>query len=403
MPPRFMGKWVGCLAFLLSVSLPALPGPASERASADPPEVSRWIRQLSDADFQRREAASRALEQIGEPAGPALCRAAGTSDDQEVRWRAAQVIQAVQLRLARAALVLRGDTVNISSVAFSPDGTQLLYGGRDGTVRVWDVATGQPLQSFHAGGIVTDAVFSAAGKQVFAANHETLFLWETATGKELRRIRIPEGANRIFLRAALAPDGRRALTGQQDGSFRLWDLRTGKEVYRVQAHCGGHTEAVAFTPDGQQALTSGWDGTAALWDVATGKQRRRFAGGHSHNILPVVAPLPDGKRMLTVSPNSKVTRGELCLWDLASGKLLRGWQGHTRQINAVAFSPAGRHLLTASHDTTVRLWEVSTGHEVCCFHGHTQPVETVAWSPAGRWAASAGQDCTIRRWRMLAE
>jgi WD40 repeat protein/uncharacterized caspase-like protein len=114
--------------------------------------------------------------------------------------------------------------------------------------------------------------------------------------------------------------------------------------------------------------------------------------GHSHPVQ-AVAFSPNGRFVLSGSSDNT-----LKLWDSASGKLVRTFEGHQNDVTSVAFSPDGRFVLSGSADKTLKLWEGASGKLVRTFEGHQKRVESVAFSPDGRLVLSGGDDGTLKLW-----
>ncbi len=153
----------------------------------------------------------------------------------------------------------------------------------------------------------------------------------------------------------------------------------------------GSLWAVDYSPDSLFVVTAGADGTARLWDVVTGKQVQEFAG-HEDELVSV-AFAPDGRTVLTGSFDQTAR-----LWDIDTGKLRQTFTGHTDAVEKVRFSPDGQTLLTAGDDRTARLWTVETGAEIRRVVGHANGVFGTAFAPDGGSIATASFDQTAKLW-----
>jgi WD40 repeat protein len=345
--------------------------------------------------------------------------------------------------------------VAIRAVAFTPDGNRAISVSRDQTVRLWEVDTGKQIKSFEGHqGWVTGLAISRDGSRIATASVDrTVRVWDVKTGKEGSRF---EGHGATVDGVAFLPDGRHVLSVGGDKMVRLWDAETAKELH----HFEGHTEglaAVAVSPDGHYALSGGGDlilrlwrlpdllptesakaaeirrhewqdkeqgipaniyrtlfspdgrlylgcgdagpkGAIRLWDTATGNQVRELLTGKDV-WFSGAAFTPDGKQILSWYSKDN----NLYMWDVATGKEIRQFEGHTGPIldgnmgeRGGSISPDGKRILSGSEDKTLRLWDLATGKELHKLEGHTETCFGV-FSPDGKQVLSFG-DKTLRLW-----
>jgi WD40 repeat protein len=335
----------------------------------------------------------------------------------QLRDRAGNVSQtfSATIRLTTATL---GHTSSVYSVAFSPDRRLLASGSHDGTIKLWEVASGSLVRTLtgHTS-TVRSVAFSPDGRLLASGSaDETIKLWDVASGREVRTL---SGHTDRVWSVAFSPDGRLLASGSYDRTIKLWDVASGSLVRTLS----GHTFivwSVAFSPDGRLLASCACgkvenyicvQGEIKLWDVATGREVRTLSG-HTYDVYSV-AFSPDGRLLASGSCGQRNSiggciQGEIKLWEVASGSLVRTLSGHTDYVWSVAFSPDGRLLASCACGQRnsiggciqgeIKLWDVASGSLVRTLTGHTNWVNSVAFSPDGRLLASGSSDATIKLW-----
>ncbi|HYU98635.1 MAG TPA: WD40 repeat domain-containing protein [Pyrinomonadaceae bacterium] len=209
-------------------------------------------------------------------------------------------------------------------------------------------------------------------------------------------VRQPNHTTRAYS-VTFSHDGKILLSASWDGTIKLWDTKSGRELRTLVGHSWGVYKAV-FSPDEKQLASASRDGTVKIWDVATGANTRTLVADSF--AVKSVAWSPDG-RLLASSGNDGVVK----LWDAASGQELRAlkhaWrEGRVGLVNCVLFSPDGKTLASRNWDGTVSLWDVSTGREshtlalVNDFGG----ISSLAFSHDGRLVAEADEGTKVKFW-----
>jgi RNA polymerase sigma factor (sigma-70 family) len=220
----------------------------------------------------------------------------------------------------------------------------------------------------------------------------TVTVYETAKGQCLKTFRAPmplQQGKRMPL--ALSRDGSLLALGREDGTARLIDVRTGRELRSLAGHKGtvkprswGGVSTAAFSPDGKRLVTGGRDNVLTVWDVRAGRALFRLHGHHSWP--EATAFTADGQRFASAGQDSLIR-----LWDAATGKEALRPKGHSHTVWGLEVSRDGRRALTSGWDGTARLWDLRTGAEVRHFsqEAYSQAVflddRTIVTHLKGKW------------------
>ena len=282
-------------------------------------------------------------------------------------------------------------------VALTPDGKRVLAGGWDNPLRMWDVATRKELPAIACPGPPPN-VFAVAvspdGSSVAWGAGPHVRLSDLKTGKE---IRLFKGHTPTVWSVAFSPKGTRLLSVGDDGTMRLWEVKSGKQldVFRL----GQRLTSVAFTPDGQHALVSlgahvKGQAPLQLWDLQRRRDAHRLDDSRGMGQFCVASLSRDGRHVLAGSED-KMMR----LWDLKTGKELKHFTGHTNTVRNAAFLPDGR-VLSVSWDGTARIWDTKSGRQLYNFTRHRGAIKGVAIDAEGRHAFTVDSHGLVIRWRL---
>jgi WD40 repeat protein/serine/threonine protein kinase len=284
---------------------------------------------------------------------------------------------------------LEGHNGDVTSVTFSPDGRYIASGAYDFMALLWDVQTGELVRGFEGHTLpVQDIAFSSDGTRlVTASSDSSLIVWDIVTGEILQRY---EGHRASVLTVTFSPDDSQILSGARDGSLYVWDVASAIRILELKGNTTGVND-VLFTPDGMQAVSAAGDGSIYIWSLETGEIISRFVGNNAE--VREVAFSPDAKRLYSVG-----VEGQVIIWDVASGLEIGYLNGHTDDVLGIAISDDGLLTVTGSKDQSVRVWNTGAPAMEMMLAGHTERVTGVEYIRETATIVSASADGTLRLW-----
>jgi len=284
-------------------------------------------------------------------------------------------------------VTVKSPRLRIKSLWFGAEGKTLILAGDHSSLRVVDAATGAEKQQMDRAvleQLLTLDVTRDGKTAAVLRSPDAIDVWDIPAGKLLHEFKGPKLSWRPSYDKlmALTPDGRQLVLPHEDGSLRLMDLTSGKEVFAFEAPPGrvrNQLREVAVSPDGRYLASGGWGHSVALCDLKTGRFVRAL---ESTRDAAGLAFTPDS-RFLAVS-----LKEDIRLF-LLSGKEVRKFALPSGLNETSLFSPDGRTLASFGSGPLLHLWDAATSRLLHKPDGHTGPIQSLAYFPDGKRLASA--------------
>lgn len=289
-------------------------------------------------------------------------------------------------------------------LALSPDG-KTLAAATSYNILIFDLGNlDKPLYELEGQKTLSRVAFSPNGQILASAGSSfdgTIWLWDMAKGGV--KLMVLEGHTEAIYGLAFSPDGALLASGSRDNSVRMWDVKTGKELFFSLAH-NSEVHSVAFSPDGAILASGGGDGKIRLWDVKSGQEKIALDAYRLQ--VECLAFSPDGKLLASAGQYDT----EIRLWDTQTWQPTNILRGHKSiagyGVFSLAFNYQDTLLASGGADNSIRLWDISSsspsfGNELASLQRHSDWVDSLVFSPDGAAIISASdRDGTIRIWEV---
>lgn len=234
----------------------------------------------------------------------------------------------------------------IFGIVFSPDGKKIVSCSSDGTIIIWDAASGIILTTLvgHKGS-VTSISYSPGGKEIVScSNDRTIKIWDANSGKNLATL---EGHTHVITSVSFSPDGKKIASSSHDENIKIWEVSSGKNIATLKGQTT-YLYSISFSPDGKKIASCIDDNTIKIWELESMKNIATLIGNSA--TVYSISFSPDGEKILAGSADNTIK-----IWDVKTEKLIHILEGHTSMVTSIIFDNDGKLLASKSADNTIRL------------------------------------------------
>lgn len=311
--------------------------------------------------------------------------------------------------------ILKGHNWSVNYVSYNSDGTRIISGSGDHTLRIWDANTGRELKY---GGLekkngqsewISSASLSPDDRYLASFSKDSIIhIWDLNNVNELDDTELIDycvtetqclvGHTGEINSVKYSPDGTKIVSTSRDGTIRVWNVTNGQELmsckHRNADVLGYHYyTSAAFSSDASRIIATSMQREICILDAASGKVLNCWAA-NKYSCPFFIDISPTDACIITASDR------EIELWDASTGKLIKNLCEDIdgEFVRSVAFSPDGKKIVSAGDDKNVYIWDAETGEQLEVFKGHIDIVLSAVFSPDSKHVVSASADKTIRIW-----
>lgn len=286
----------------------------------------------------------------------------------------------------------------LTGISCHCNGTWFATSSEDKTIIIWDINTGQQVRTFNdITNEVKDVAFSGSGKMLAGVTDDTVYLWNTISGKEIRRIKIKEESTRSV---RFSPDETKILVvDNRESLVGIYEIVSGKLITSIESN--EWIYSAEYSPNGNLIATTGDERAIRFWDAKTGKELFSVLLGHPSSVYSVSFNQA-GTRLIIALDNLYST-----IWNIGTdpskNDSLVQLTGHDKEVLHAAFSPDGKLAVTASADNKIRIYDSESGELYFILTGHADAVLKAIFSLDGEKIISISNDNTIRMWNLFSK
>lgn len=286
-------------------------------------------------------------------------------------------------------ITLLGHMSGVNSIAWRNDDQQIVSGSADNTVRIWDSISGNCLRVLNGHDkTITKVAWRGDGQQIISAAFDnTLRIWDASSGVRLKTLKgHSDGINDVVW----CCNDKQVASAGGDGSVKIWSVTKGKCLMTLKGHVRS-VQALSWCSTRQELVSAGMDKTLKIWDVKSGICQMTLEG-HT-DVIMTVAWRRDCQQIASAGWD-----GTIHVWDVASGACMMTLGGGDDWVNCVTWHNDCRQIAVAEWNGAVRIWDTINGSCLQSLKGKNTHIRSVAWKPDGQQFASSGNDNTVRIW-----
>ena len=303
-----------------------------------------------------------------------------------------------------------------NSICTSPNGEQLGSLHDDGTIKIWEISTGNVTSTIKNSTIYSVIKFSNDSKNLFytpRGRGQDVSIWNLEKNCLIHTTECPEGRITNFDISSdesklLTVHAEEKLNINRSKSAKIWDIDSGKELCQLENLENenfisyGVFACVRFSSDGQTVLCSD-DRSIRFWNVQNGKLLKRIPN-ETGEYFGNFAIHPDGNHLIICTTGASSIVGDtrelnnVYVWNLIDFTLKAQWKAHAKGNVCLSISQDGKYLATGGADRTIKIWAWNTFKEVATFRGHIDRIRQVEFLKNGNYLVSNSFDSTIRIW-----
>ena len=353
----------------------------------------------AEKEFKKTELPRSTSENELQLAKSAARQAADALTAAKAGLQTAETDQKSKDAALQAAKKIAGDSEqSILTIAFSPDHLAVATAGEDRRVHTWSAETGAPFEVYASHTNVVRAVaFSAPNKLVSVADHRAI-VWELNPSWSLERS-LGSGdetspiADRVMA-VRFSRDGQRLASGSgepsRSGEIKVWHVADGRLLADLPNVHSDTVLSLDFSPDDKFLASGAADKFARVVELASGKVIKAFEG-HTHHVLGV-SWKRDGRSLATAGADNIVK-----VWDFTTGERKKNIEGFSKEVASINFIGATDQAVTSSGDSQVRIVR-ENGENVRTFSGAADYMYSATATPDGKIVVAGGQDSVLRIW-----